>query len=150
MKNSFANTSRGRGGFSFVEIMVAMTLLATVLGSLGVLSAKISQRARRASVLAQRNYIVVQQLNRYNALPYDSLKLYAMASTADTIPSALPTIRFVRRDTVYRVTSAPADTNRIEVKVVIVPLTSVKSDTMLKDAIILRRRNPRLTSPLNY
>lgn len=144
------NAQRERAGFSFVEIMVAMTLLATVLGSLGVLSAKISERSRRASVLAQRNYIVVQQLNRYNALPFDSLKLYAMKSTADTIPSALSTIRFVRRDTVYRVTSAAADTNRIEVRIEIVPLTSVKRDTMLKDAIILRRRNPRLTSPLNY
>ena len=142
--------SRPRAGFSFIEVIVAMTLLATVIGSLGVLSAKIAERARAANVLAQRNYIVVQQLNRYNALPYDSLTLYALAAKSDTIPSAIPSLRFLRRDTVYRVTSAPADTNRIEVKVVIVPLAALRRDTMLKDSIILRRRNPRLTSPLNY
>jgi hypothetical protein len=115
-----------------------------------VLSAKVSERSRRAAVLAQRNYIVVQQLNRYNALPYDSLKLYALASKSDTIPSAVSTIRFLRRDTVYRVTSGPSDTNRIEVKITIMPLSTVRRDTILKDSIILRRRNPRLTSPLNY
>lgn len=142
--------ARRRSGFSFIEIMVAMTLLATVLGALGVLSTKIAERSRRANLLAQRNYIVVQQLNRYNALPYDSLKLYATVAKNDTIPSAIPSVRFLRRDSVYRVTSSLADTNRIQVSVVIVPLTSQRRDTMLKDSIILRRRNPRLTSPLNY
>ena len=142
--------ARRRSGFSFIEIMVAMTLLATVLGALGVLSTKIAERSRRANMLAQRNYIVVQQLNRYNALPYDSLKLYATKAKNDTIPSAIPSVRFLRRDSVYKVTSALADTNRIQVSVVIVPLTSQRRDTMLKDSIILRRRNPRLTSPLNY
>jgi prepilin-type N-terminal cleavage/methylation domain-containing protein len=150
MNASSSNVTGNRGGFSFIEIMVAMTLLATVLGSLGVLSAKVSERSRRAAVLAQRNYIVVQQLNRYNALPYDSLKLYALASKSDTIPSAVSTIRFLRRDTVYRVTSGSSDTNRIEVKITIMPLSTVRRDTILKDSIILRRRNPRLTSPLNY
>ncbi len=139
-----------RAGFSFVEIMVALTLLATVIGSLGVLSAKIAERARKAEILAQRNYIVVQQLNRYNALPYDSLRLYALASRNDTIPSAILNLRFVRRDTVYRVTSSASDTNRYEVKVVIVPVDSIRSDSMYKDSVLLRRRNPRLTSPLNY
>lgn len=143
-------TPNSRAGFSFVEIMVAMTLLATVLGSLGVLSAKISERSRRAAVLAQRNYIVAQQLNRYNALPYASLKAYADSAQHDTIASALASIRFLRRDSVYRVTNSPSDTNRIQVKVVIVPLTRIKLDTVLKDSIILRRRNPILTSPLNY
>lgn len=147
---SMIPSSRQRAGFSFIEIMVAMTLLATVIGSLGVLSTRISERARRANLLAQRNYIVVQQLNRYNALPYDSLKLYALAAKSDTIPSALSTIRFLRRDTVSRVTSSPSDTNRIQVTVTIIPLTTSKGDTMLKDSIVLRRRNPRLTSPLNY
>jgi type II secretory pathway pseudopilin PulG len=139
-----------RHGFSFVEIIVALTLLATVIGGLGVMAARSSERARLAQLLAQRNYIVVQQLNRYNALPYATLRTYALAATWDTIPSALPTLRFLRRDTAYRVSPASWDTNRYEVKIMIVPLDAVKRDTMYKDSIILRRRNPVLTSPLNY
>lgn len=139
-----------RPGFSFIEIIVALTLLATVIGSLGLLSVRVSERARLAEMLAQRNYIVIQQLNRYNALPYDSLRAYATSARRDTIPSAIPTLRFLRRDTVYRVTSAAADTNRYAVKVLIIPVDSIRRDSLYKDSIMLRRRNPRLTSPLNY
>jgi prepilin-type N-terminal cleavage/methylation domain-containing protein len=150
MSNSHRQSARPRAGFSFIEIMIALTLLATVIGSLGLLSVRISERARLAEMLAQRNYIVIQQLNRYNALPYDSLRTYSTSARRDTIPSALPTLRFLRRDTIYRVTTAQSDTNRYEVKVLIMPVDSLKHDSLYKDSIILRRRNPRLTSPLNY
>jgi prepilin-type N-terminal cleavage/methylation domain-containing protein len=138
-----------RAGFSFIEVMIALTLLATVIGSLGILSARVSSRARLAQVIAQRNYIVVQQMNRYNALPYDSLVTYAQHGNLDTIPSAMSGLRFLRRDSVYVPTATGTDTLRLEARVVVVPLDGVKSDTMLKDSILLRRRNPRLTSPLN-
>lgn len=138
-----------RAGFSFIEIMIALTLLATVIGSLGILSARVSSRARLAQLIAQRNYIVVQQLNRYNALPYDSLRLYATKANLDTIPSAVAGLRFLRRDTVYLPSTTGTDTLRLEAKVLIIPLDAIKSDTQFKDSIMLRRRNPRLTSPLN-
>lgn len=138
-----------RAGFSFIEIMIALTLLATVIGSLGILSARVSSRARLAQLIAQRNYIVVQQMNRYTALPYDSLVTYAQRGNLDTIATAVPGLRFLRRDNVYLPSSTGTDTLRLEAKVVIVPLDAVAGDTMYKDSIYLRRRNPRLTSPLN-
>lgn len=156
--------SRLRAGFSLIEIMVALTILVIVLGGMTLLSAKTSERARLAETLAQRNYTIVQQMNRLNALPYDSLKLYTLSQTNDTIPSGIPTIRFLRRDTAYYISGtdtgtaphiamlppAADDTVLIEAKVTIVPLTSLPRDTSLRDSISLRRRNPRLTSPLNY
>ena len=148
--------SSNRDGFSLIEIIVAMTILVLVLGGMSLLSAKTSERARLAETLAQRNYTLVQQMNRLNALPYDSLKRYTQLNTYDTIPSGIPSIRFLRRDTTYYVSGfegvAPAadDTVLIEAKVMIVPLTSVRRDTVYRDSIVLRRRNPRLTSPLNY
>ncbi len=132
-----------------IEILIAMTLLVTVIGTLSILSAKVSSRARLAQIIAQRNYIVVQQLNRYTALPYDSLRVYASRSISDTIPSAVPGLRFLRRDTVYIPSATGSDTMRLEAKIVIIPLDSVRLDTIYKDSIMLRRRNPRLTSPLN-
>jgi hypothetical protein len=133
-----------------IEIMVAMTILVTVIGALAVLSAKTSERARLAEVLAQRNYTIVQQMNRLNALPFDSLKLYTAGKVYDTIPSGIPQLRFLRRDTVYYLSAAAADTNEVEAKVTIMPLSANKRDTVYRDSIAIRRRNPRLTSPLNY
>ncbi len=142
-------TATRRGGFSFIEIMIALTLLATVIGSLGILSAQVSSRARLAQLLAQRNYILVQQMNRYISLPYDSLRAYALRGSLDTIPTAVSGLRFLRRDTVYIPTATGSDTLRLEAKIIIVPLDMMMKDTMYKDSIMLRRRNPRLTSPLN-
>ena len=153
-----------RAGFSLIEIMVALTLLVVVIGGLSLLSAKTAERARMGEMFAQRNYTIVQQMNRYNALPYDSLRLYTLGKGYDTIPSGIPSIRFLRRDTAYYISGletmvngkltpvppAADDTILIEAKVTIVPITPVADDANRSDSISLRRRNPRLTSPLNY
>ncbi|MFL5606574.1 MAG: type II secretion system protein [Gemmatimonadaceae bacterium] len=140
---------RQRPGFSFIEIMVALAMLATVIGSLALLSQRIATNARLAELFAQRNYIVVQQMNRYAAIPYDSLSKYSTAGTLDTIPSGIPTLRFIRRDTIYRVTNNQWDSLRYAVKVVIIPMTKNASDAKYRDSIMLRRRSPNLSSPLN-
>jgi prepilin-type N-terminal cleavage/methylation domain-containing protein len=149
MMPSSSYPRRQRTGFSFIEIMVALALLATVIGSLSILSQRIATNARLAELFAQRNYIVVQQMNRYAAIPYDSLAKYSTAGTLDTIPSGIPTLRFIRRDTVYRVTNNQWDSLRYAVKVVIVPMTKTASDSKYRDSIMLRRRSPNLSSPLN-
>jgi hypothetical protein len=129
--------------------MVALVLLATVIGSLGLLSQRIASNARLAELFAQRNYVVVQQMNRYGAIPYDSLSRYSLAGTQDTIPSGIPSLKFIRRDTVYRVTTNSWDSLRYAVKVVIIPMDSIPSDSRFRDSIMLRRRSPKLSSPLN-
>ncbi len=126
-----------------------MTLLAFVIGSLSVLATRTSERARRADIIAKRNYVVVQQLNRYSGLPYDTLR-----ARINTNPTRLDTIKgynmnFLRRDTVANYpTSAAGDTLIAEVRVTIIPLTTNVKDTMLKDSVVIHRRNPNRYSPL--
>jgi len=138
-----------RGGFSLIEVVVAMTLLIFVIGALSILATRTSERARRADIIAKRNYVVVQQLNRYSALPYDTLR-----TRIDNEPVRLDTIKatgmnFLRRDTVSNFpTSAASDTLIAQVRVTIIPLTTNAKDTMLKDSVVIHRRNPNKTSPL--
>lgn len=142
-------TARLRQGFSLIEVVVAMTLLAFVIGALSILATRTSERARRADIIAKRNYVVVQQLNRYASLPYDTLR-----ARINTNPSSLDTIRgfnmnFLRRDTVTRFpTSAATDTLIAQVRVTIIPLTTSVRDTLLKDSVVVHRRNPNRFSPL--
>ena len=140
---------RTRAGFSLIEVVVAMTLLVTIIGALTVLATRTSERARRADIIAKRNYVLVQQLNRYSGLPYDTLRarINSNASRLDTIIAS--GMNFLRRDTVTNYpTSASTDTLLAEVRVTIVPLTTSRSDTMLKDSVVLHRRNPHTGSPL--
>ena len=138
-----------RAGFSLIEVIVAMTLLVFVIGALSILATRTSERARRADIIAKRNYVVVQQLNRYASLPYDTLRARINGN-----PSSLDTIRgynmnFLRRDTVTRFpTSAASDTMLAEVRVTIVPLTTNAKDTALKDSVVIHRRNPNRGSPM--
>ena len=147
--NDFPSRARTHAGFSLIEVVVAMTLLIFVIGALSILATRTSERARRADIIAKRNYVVVQQLNRYSGLPYDTLR-----ARIDNEPARLDTIKatgmdFLRRDTVSNYpTVAAADTLVAQVRVTIVPLTTNAKDTLLKDSVVIHRRNPNKTSPL--
>jgi hypothetical protein len=69
--------TRPRRGVSIMEIIVAMTLLAVVIGSLGVLSARTASRARTLDLKSARTFVLMQQSNRFSVLPYDSISAYA-------------------------------------------------------------------------
>ena len=137
-----------------------MTLLSVVIGALGILATRTSERARRADIIAKRNYVVVQQINRYSAVPFDTLRyrlnndLLSSSDTiyGDTISGAVK--YFVRRDTVIYVGAAAiptaADTFVVEAKILIVPHTNNLKDTIYKDSVSVRRRNPHYVSKLNY
>lgn len=153
------NTHR-RSGFSLIEVVVAMMLLTVVMGALSVLAAKTSARARRADILAKRNFVLVQQINRYSAVPFDTLRfrinnqLVSSKDTiwGDTLGGAVK--YFLRRDTIYNygavMPATAADTFVVEAKIVIVPKTPFASDTQYKDSVVIHRRNPHMISRLNY
>jgi prepilin-type N-terminal cleavage/methylation domain-containing protein len=67
---------RPRHGVSLLEIIVAMTLLAVVVGSLSVLSAKSIRRGKDLDLGSARTFVLMQQANRFSVLPYDSISLY--------------------------------------------------------------------------
>ena len=136
-----------RAGFSLIEVVVAMTLLIFVIGALSILATRTSERARRADIIAKRNYVVVQELNRYAVLPYATL-----TARINNNPARLDTIngynmKFLRRDTVVNYL-APPDSTLAEIRVTIVPLTTNVKDTLMKDSVVLRRRNPLTSSAL--
>jgi hypothetical protein len=68
---------RPRSGVSLIEIIVAMTLLVTVLGSLSVLTTRTVKRSRDLDIGSARTFVLMQQTNRFSSLPYDSIPSYA-------------------------------------------------------------------------
>jgi prepilin-type N-terminal cleavage/methylation domain-containing protein len=64
-----------RKGFSVVEVIVAMVLLAIAVSSLAALTYSVSQSAMTATANAYRNGVLMQEVNRLEGLPYDSVRL---------------------------------------------------------------------------
>lgn len=62
-----------RKGFSLIEVIVSMVLLAIAVSSLGGLMFSISQSSMKVTGSAYRNGILMHEVNRLVALPYDSL-----------------------------------------------------------------------------
>jgi len=62
-----------RKGFSVVEVIVAMVLLAIAVSSLAALTYSVSQSAMTATANAYRNGVLMQEVNRLEMSPYDSV-----------------------------------------------------------------------------
>jgi len=65
--------SNERKGFSVVEVIVAMVLLAIAVSSLAALTYSVSQSAMTATANAYRNGVLMQEVNRLEMSPYDSV-----------------------------------------------------------------------------
>jgi Tfp pilus assembly protein PilE len=65
--------SKNPKGFVIVEVIVAMILLAIAVSSLAALSYNISQSGIVASGNAYRNGVLMNEVNRLEGLPYDSV-----------------------------------------------------------------------------
>jgi prepilin-type N-terminal cleavage/methylation domain-containing protein len=90
MKNSsrklqagFASPREGspRKGFVLVEVIVAMVLLAVAVSSLAALIYSISRSGLVATGNAYRNGVLMQEVNRLEGLPYDSVKVGTTSTT---------------------------------------------------------------------
>ena len=126
-----------RRGISLVEVVVAMTLLAFVIGSLGLLAAKNASRARLLDAASARTFVLTQQANRFSVLPYDSIPNYA--PRIDTVTSGR--FRYLRRVTY---TQSVTGSEYRTVKVIIVPL----ADTLKRDSLLFQRAKTYARSPL--
>ena len=67
---------RPRSGMTLIEVVVACTLLAVTLTSFTALSLKMAARNRRNMYLEQRTATLLQEVNRVESMPYDSLATY--------------------------------------------------------------------------
>jgi Tfp pilus assembly protein PilV len=130
-------TTRPRRGISIVEILVAMTLLVVVIGSLGVLSARTARRARTLDLKSARTFVLMQQSNRFSVLPYDSISFYAPKN--DTVIAGR--FKYARR-----VTYTQSMTGS-EYKTVKVYLIQV-GDSTVTDSLTFLRAKTYAKSPL--
>ncbi|MEX0892041.1 MAG: hypothetical protein WEB88_07705 [Gemmatimonadota bacterium] len=73
-----------RAGIGLVEVILAMTILAIVLTSLAALTFTTAERARHVTDDAYRQAALIQHMNRFMALPYDSIAGRVGCATVST------------------------------------------------------------------
>ncbi|HEY2027102.1 MAG TPA: hypothetical protein VGG78_08840 [Gemmatimonadaceae bacterium] len=129
--------TRPRRGVSIMEIIVAMTLLAVVIGSLGVLSARTASRARMLDLKSARTFVLMQQSNRFSVLPYDSISAYA--PRIDTVIAGR--FKYARRVT-YTQSMTGSEYKTIKV------LLQMVGDSTVKDSLVFLRAKTYAKSPL--
>ena len=94
MQTSFLRLARGasamnpatkeRKGVALVEIIVAMVLLAIAVSSLAALLYSVSQQSMAATGNAYRNGVLMQEVNRLEGTPYDSVKTGLTTTSVST------------------------------------------------------------------
>ncbi len=114
--------SEPRKGFVLVEVIVAMVLLAVAVSSLAALMYSVSQSGMKATGNAYRNGVLMQEVNRLEGIPYDSVHVGATTTTVSTAP--------YKHTRVVTVTEPVANVIKT-IKVVITPTdTKLKPDTV--------------------
>ena len=122
-----------RRGFSLVEVMVSMTLIAVALSALVGPTYQFAQRSTALGAATQRAAIVAEQVHRLSVLPFDSLPSRAGCLGASN--AALPHVRCV---TVTAVTAT-----RLQVAVVVTPANpAFRPDSVVFDRVRAAASNP--------
>jgi hypothetical protein len=116
-------SSKPRQGFVIVEIIVAMVLLAVAVTSLAGLMYSVSQSGMIATGNAYRNGVLMNEVNRLEGVPYDSVAV-ATSQPVTVTTGAYPHTRYI--------TVAESVANVIKtVTVIIVPTNKrYKPDTV--------------------
>lgn len=123
---------RRRGGFSLTEVLVAMTLLSIILMGLARVTFQMAAASRRNDTVAKRNAVLVQEANKFNAIPFSTLLAYNNTSRVFTFGD----FKFTRRVTVTSTTAS--STTRYTVKIVITPFL----EPTKVDSVFVFRVNP--------
>jgi len=114
--------SKPRKGFVLVEVIVAMVLLAVAVSSLAAMMYSVSQSGMKATGNAYRNGVLMQEVNRLEGIPYDSIAVGTTSISVTTAP-----YKHTRVITVLEPVANVVKT----IKVVITPTdTKLKPDTV--------------------
>jgi prepilin-type N-terminal cleavage/methylation domain-containing protein len=112
-----------RTGFSVVEVLVAMVLLAIAVSSLAALTYSVSQNGMIATGNAYRNGVLMQEVNRLEGIPYASV---AVGTTTTTVTGGT-----YPHTTVVTVTEPSANLIK-NVKIIITPTQArLRADTAI-------------------
>jgi prepilin-type N-terminal cleavage/methylation domain-containing protein len=77
-------TNEARKGFVLVEVIVAMVLLAVAVSSLAAMMYSVSQSGMKATGNAYRNGVLMQEVNRLEGIPFDSVAVGSSSSSVST------------------------------------------------------------------
>ena len=131
-------TSKNRAGFSLVEILTALTILAFAMTGIGRIMMTLSQRNSIMDLRSKRTYAMTQQESRFLTMSLDTLAVFP--TTAKTFWAG--DLQYTRRLSITN-----TGNNRWTVKITIVP-TGLHganynySDTLAKDSVSFDRSKP--------
>ena len=86
-------SAKHRQGFVIVEVIVAMVLLGVAVSSLAALLYSISQSGMAATGNAYRNGVLMNEVNRLEGIPYDSVS--KVTQTVDVTTGSYPHRRVI-------------------------------------------------------
>jgi prepilin-type N-terminal cleavage/methylation domain-containing protein len=115
-------------GFTLIEIMVSMTILAVGVLALTSLLVRSSRTAEAASAVSYQTAILAAQLGRYDALPFTLLA----AGTTCTTSTAAP----LPHDLCITITNVSANVRQVKVVVTPTGPTSIQADSVMFDRSI--------------
>lgn len=124
-----------RSGFTLIEALMSLTILATVMIMLSQLSLTVGRRAYRNDLTTKRNLALSQQADRLYALSFTQVA----ALSSGTTQMLIGDFNFNRRLTVTATT-----TSRYTIKVVIAPIAS----EFTPDSVTISRTRPAAGTPL--
>jgi prepilin-type N-terminal cleavage/methylation domain-containing protein len=130
---------RHRSGFTLVEVLVSITVLAVGTLVLGGLLVRASRSAEAASSISFQTAAMAAEMARLDALPFTAL---AAGTTCDTTTG--PPLPRIRCSTI---TNASADVKVIKIKVTATQNPLVKADSVMFERSVTTPVNP-LNTPL--
>lgn len=127
-------------GFSLVEIMVGMTLLAIIVSSVASLTFHVSRRMVEVSRGTGLNAAVSRDVNRFSALPFDSLSHHV---GCDSVAAATETFQ-------QCVTATSVNSTTTRVTIVTTPLIRAYAQMApVPDTVVIDRTTAAASNPLN-
>jgi type II secretory pathway pseudopilin PulG len=84
--SSSPQSAKARKGFVIVEVIVAIILLGIAISSLAALLYSISQAAQVSAGNAYRNGVLMQEVNRLEGTPYDSIPVGSISFSITSAP----------------------------------------------------------------
>jgi prepilin-type N-terminal cleavage/methylation domain-containing protein len=124
-----------RRGFTLIEAIMSMAILATVMVMLSQLSLTVGRRAHKNDLTTKRNLALGQQTDRLYSLTFDQVA----ALSSGTTQMLIGDFTFNRRLTVTATTAS-----RYTIKVVIAPIAS----EFTPDSVTVSRTRPAAGTPL--
>lgn len=121
--NTPVQTSRADRGFTLIEVMVSMTILAIGILVLSGLLLRSSRTAEAASAVSYQTAIMAAEIGRYDALPFTQL---AAGTTCTTVTaSPLP------HDLCVTITNLSPKVRQVTVKVTPTGPTTIPADSVM-------------------